>query len=720
MHDTMNSRNNYKNDFTNNIDSVNINFNDEKKNDVIVCTEIRKEENITGFFHKIIAKNKTGCCERTIIGLLILFTIIGSINFILVITSILTTIKKNAYYQSFRAEVMLSQGDYYSYFTGSSSDNENIPTFTNFWCNVGKVEDGILISYMVFHVIFLCFEIFSLLLHSNVIKLEIKGIIYNIIVLINIIYLVIFYIYIPLILFLFLYSLIVLAASPLDVNYSGNQSRIKTFIEKEWNEHKTAPIINLIILLLIYICIQLQTSIKSIIIIYLNMTFEEDNINKEKIKKNTILIDNKNINIEVKANQLLYLKEVGANTFYKFKEMKIEGEKDDFFFVRLENEAIVDILSFTDWEYSYFNELFCKLAKISKLIYGILIVSVFSFKMHIKNEITYKLILEAKDTYTNKKNEKPKLFDVFTMYGSLEKGFSESRFSLYLISLFIILLIMLKRIFFGGFSKSIYSLISFVLLTVFLLLNLIYDILSVIMAFMTMLSLSSYYDIFKGIKEDMIQAKLYMQLFINITIAGLITPIFIYTIRLMQSFNKIRNEVKNLNNNTHIENEERKKGFKYTGLDQKEHTLNEYEIDGHPKKLYYTLDYNKINNINKTEVNKALDFNNNNQDKTIANIEKSTVIVDLNNKNNNNNINNTGDLNIIKENNNEKNNKNLERRNSKKPTKRKSKISRYNEVGIEEKIQKENNSLRSENNNLKNELEKLKNQLNSMIGSIKA
>ena len=708
MNDNMNSnlnRNKNKTDYNTSLSVNIINLNNEPKNDLIACIEMRKEENITGCFHKIIAKNKTGCCEKTIIGLLILFIIIGTINFSLVIASLLTSIKKNKYYQAFRTEVMVLQATY------SSSDKLVFPSFTKFWCDVGKVEDGILISYIIFHTLFLGFEIFSLLLHNNVITIEIKGLFYNIIVLVNIIFLIIFYIYIPLFIFLFLYSLLVLSVSPLDVNYDGKSDRIKSTLENEWDEHKTTSIVNLIIIIIIYICVQLQTSIKSIILIYLNMSFEENDSAKNSIKKSTILINNKNMNIEVKANQLLYLKEVGSNIFYKFKEMKIEGvNDDDFVFIRLDNEAIIDILSFTDWEYSYFNETFMKLAKLSKLIYGILIVSIFAFKMHIKKEISYKLILDVKDTFTNSDKEKPKLFDVFIIYGSLEKGFTESRFALYIISLFLILLSMLKRIFFGGFSKSIYSLISFICLTVFLLLNLIYTILSIVMIFLSILSLASSNDIFKDIKEDVIPAKLYMQIFINITISGIIIALLVHNIQLLQSFNKIRNEVKNLNNNTNSEDVAIKMGFKYTGLDQQEHVLYEYEIEGHPKYLYYTLNNN---NANKSVNTQILDLNNNN--------EKQNY--NSNNNNNNNNKNNNVVISLQNtKNENEKENKikTLERRNSKKPTKRNSKINRKIDDNIEERIQNENNSLRSENNNLKIELERLKNQLNSMIDSIKA
>ena len=677
--------------------------NNKQNNDLIECIQIKYEETITGFFQKLIIKFEN-CCEKKIIGLKILFIIIGGINFILSIVALSTLIKKNKYYIAFSAEVILEQANYYSLYTSGitvisssssfSMDDYNLPTFTQFWCNIGKAEDGVLISYLVFLILYLIFEIFSLLLHKNVIKLEIKGALYNIIVLINIIFLIIFYIYIPLFIYLFIYSILVSTISPLNVNYHSEITRTKSLIEEEWDNNKTLPIVNSVIIFVMYIFIHFQTSIKASIILYLSMKFEGDDLNNAKIKTKKLDINNKTLGIEVKANQILYIKESGSNTFYKFKEMKIEGETNNFIHVRLENEAIIDILSFTDWDYSYFNDIFLKLAKISKFIYGILIVSIASFKMHINNEINYILM---KEIYFDIDENEPKFYDVFIMYGSLEKSFSESRFALYIISLFFILLFMLKRVYFGGFSKYAFSLISFIFSSFFILLNIILALLTFIMIIVTIFSLVSYFDGFKDLKEDMIIMKLFIQIALNICILGIIIPLLMNTIRLTISLNRIRNEVSNLNNNKASEELEIKKGFKYKGLDFQEHILNELQIEGHPRYLYYTLDNNK--NISPESI--QLININNNKDKTIEDNQNTISPVQ----------NNSVFINLNKSRRNSKIQKSLKKRNSK--------INKTNEVDIEEKIKNENLTLRSENKNLRNELERLKNQLNSVINSIK-
>ena len=679
--------------------------NNKQNNDLIECIQIKYEEAITGILQKLIIKFEN-CCGKKIIGLKILFIIIGGINFILSIAALSTLIKKNSYYIAFSAEVILQQANYYSLYrngftliSSSSSfsmDDYNLPTFTQFWCNIGKVEDGVLISYFIFLILYLGFEIFSLLLHKNVIKLEIKGILYNIIVLINLIFLIIFYIYIPLFIYLFIYSILVSTISPLNVNYHSDITRTKSLIEEEWEKNKTLPIVNSVIIFLMYIFVHLQTLIKSSIILYLSMKFEGDDLNNVKIKAKKLDINNKTLDIEVKANQILFIKEIGSNTFYKFKEMKIEGETNNFIHVRLDNEAIIDILSFTDWDYSYFNDIFLKLAKISKFIYGILIVSIASFKMHISNEINYILI---KEIYLDLDENKPKFYDVFIMYGSLEKGFSETRFSLYIISLFFILLFMLKRVYFGGFSKYTFSLISFIFSSFFILLNLIFTLLSFIMLVVTIFSLVSYFDGFKDLKEDMIIMKLFIQIALNICILGIILPLLMNTIHLTISLNKIRNEVSNLSNNKTSEELDIKKGFKYKGLDFQDHILNELQLEGHPRYLYYTLDNNQNNLPENTQL---INIHNNNKDKTIEDNQNTITRVQ----------NNSVIINLNKSRRNSKTLKSMKKRNSK--------INKKNEVDIEEKIKNENQTLRSENKNLKNELERLKNQLNSMIVSIQA
>ena len=70
--------------------------------------------------------------------------------------------------------------------------------------------------------------------------------------------------------------------------------------------------------------------------------------------------------------------------------------------------------------------------------------------------------------------------------------------------------------------------------------------------------------------------------------------LLIKSIRLSMQINELRKEVDNLNNNKHSEVEEVRAGFKYVGLDLNEHSIEELQIEGHPRYLYYSMNGNTI------------------------------------------------------------------------------------------------------------------------------
>ena len=325
----------------------------------------------------------------------------------------------------------------------------------------------------------------------------------------------------------------------------------------------------------------------------------------EKAKTTTLRINSKEEKAEVKANQVLYLQRVGqADKIYKFKEMKLANYPDNNIYVQLNNKAITDQLSFTSWEYPDLDELFKNLGDIVSHIYTILFFSIALFKMHLNNEYNYLQLsasLEALSiSYGSSSSEiMPKFHGVFTSYGGFEVGTTNSRFALYIIALFIILLSMLKRMFFGGYSRPILVLIVFILSVVFILENIIYGILSLLMIVFSILSVVCYYDMNKGseaVLDEMIQAKLYIQMILNVIIFSLCMKILSLNAKLTSALNQLRKEVNHLYDGTPSEEQENIKGFQYKGLDGQEHVLNELKIEGHPRYVYYTM-YNDINNV---------------------------------------------------------------------------------------------------------------------------
>ena len=666
------------------------------KSDYVQCNQKRLEDLLKDKSKLVIKfKNKEYSCFKSMASQKLFYLVIGIINFILVILAISTTKKKNIYYKNFKAEIL--------FYT------ENNPvSFKKFWCEIGQAEDGVLISYLIWLILYIGFEIFTYLIQKGVITLKLEGILYHIIVGLNCFFLVIFYIYIPLTFYLFIYTIIVIAVSPYSVDGIDDsferEVREVTYNEEQWETHRTNPAVNGVIIFILFIFTLIQLSIKNEIMLYLSRRYaDKENIVKEEVKKKTIYKKDKSFNIEVKANQILYLEEkiVGKeiNTYTRFKQVRINGN-NNFFYVRLDNKGINDILSFTDWEFPDLNEIFQKLGSISKLIYGVLFMSIPLLKMHISTELIYTLLVEAYYSTGLQGSKKPKYFDIFMLYGDFEKSFTESRFALLTISLFFILLIMLKRIYLGGFSKYIFSLISFIASFFLILENLIFIFLSLFLALLTIFSLVSYYDTFTEVFYDMIPAKLFIQLFVNIIITVLLIKLLSENIRLSSSLNIIRIEVKNLYNSITLPNEAVKPGYQYKSIEEpdKQLYLGEVQLEGHPRYLFYTL-YDDIKKI--PDYPKIIDIYNNEK-----NQESNSILV------HNNDVNHFKNKNIMiyqnEENQTDKKKKIKKRRNGELNTSQNKKEKELNE----KQIASENRYLKSKNKSLRMELSKYKNQLN--------
>ena len=145
---------------------------------------------------------------------------------------------------------------------------------------------------------------------------------------------------------------------------------------------------------------------------------------------------------------------------------------------------------------------------------------------------------------------------------------------------------MLKRMFFGGFSRPILSLISFVICIIFVLENIIYIILSFLVILFAVFSVICYYGIDKNASDDMIQTKLYIQMVLNIIIFSICIRILVDSIQLMSMLNQLRKEVSNLSEGTPSENQSNYQGFQFIGIDGKQHVLNELVIDDFPRNVF--------------------------------------------------------------------------------------------------------------------------------------
>jgi hypothetical protein len=142
-----------------------------------------------------------------------------SLAFLIAVLSIPT--KNNIYYKYFR-EYLIGKFEIISYvdlFSDNSAHISELPSFTKLWCDFGNVESRIAISYLIFIIIYICFQTIQYFIYIGVIKLDFKkGISYNVMIFINSLFYVGSMIYYPLLLYLFFYSAIMLAISPFDAD----------------------------------------------------------------------------------------------------------------------------------------------------------------------------------------------------------------------------------------------------------------------------------------------------------------------------------------------------------------------------------------------------------------------------------------------------------------------------------------------------------------------
>ena len=383
---------------------------------------------------------KSKCCGSGMVGQITYLLIISGINFISVIVAIATSIRKNKGYLILHTLYCPLDSVINDYLGGAASSlldgfSGADSSFRKFWCGLGSFEDGVLISYLIFIILFIGFEMVSLLIHKQIIKLSIEeeGILYYILIGANSIFLVIFCVFFPLLFYLFFYIMIIIASTPNSYNNTSN-SQSGTERVKNNNEHwaNAVPVVNGLFVFIIASFHSFLVKERKSIILYLSMRYDNDNIslNNEKTKKKTVKINNNNYEFEIKANQVTYLERVGQNDkIYRFKKIKINNLKNDFIYIFLNNKAIDEQLSITDWEFPIFNELYLKLSKIAFYIYAILFISIPLFKLHLNNEYYYFYTANMYSSLMIGINDntiiKPKFYSVYSYYGAFEFGITQ-------------------------------------------------------------------------------------------------------------------------------------------------------------------------------------------------------------------------------------------------------------------------------------------------------
>ena len=576
-------------------------------------------------------------------------------------------------------------------------DEEGTSLIKSLWCDLNKYQNCVVIIIFVFISLFFVFEIIQKKYYNTIIQEEKQqGKITIRMIIINYIFNFIFK-YLVAIAFLFsIYEIIIICTRPMefertiptDENYSSySANNYEKSEEEKWFDELYIKclifgIVNSIILFLMAIFIFILCFIDELIYIYLDLNFENNkkfainnmqytnnniqfnantiniinstnnlnrgyattinplnsnssNDNDDKIKKTSIIIEGKNIDIQIKANKNLYLQELNSKTIHTFKQILLENITNDFIYIKLKNESIKNMLSITDWEYPKLDQLYTYLNNSFVYTFVALFFFITSLFFHANDVVLYFKIKEdlSTGTYSN-----IRYINIYKSYGNFENGVTQSRFYLYLITSIILYIFMVERATYRKWSKGSYILISYILSILFWVLNLVYIILSIILIVFSILSViaegdysEQYNDNYqKKPNDDFLVTSFILQAIIGFIFIIDFYKLFAVSLALYNYVSMIKNNSSDLNENKTLnENEIGQNEIHYLGLDSIQHTLYEYQIEGHPRYLYYSL-----RNENNNENNNII-FKNNEKVENVDIINSKNELIVVQPKNNN-------------------------------------------------------------------------------------
>jgi hypothetical protein len=220
--------------------------------DKIICLEMNTEEILEDKEKALLQAYKYKEFDtKRIISRIILQIIYGGISVILLIVILCLSLNSNKYYKAYRDYILY----YENHFTSYSGFDEILPTYVKFWCGIGDMEHDVLISLLIFIIIYIGFEVFSLLMHKIVINIDYNsGIFSRIILLANMAYYILFKIYLPLIVFLIIYTFVSILYSPHDTLRQHDEilgtsfrNNIENELNKEWSKKIYLIIVNFIL-----------------------------------------------------------------------------------------------------------------------------------------------------------------------------------------------------------------------------------------------------------------------------------------------------------------------------------------------------------------------------------------------------------------------------------------------------------------------------------------
>ena len=283
-------------------------------------------------------------------------------------------------------------------------------------------------------------------------------------------------------------------------------------------------------------------------------------------------------------------------------------------------------------------------------MYAILFLSIPLFQLALYKDKNYssnlfQSLFSSFNLDPNKKEDKekkPLFYSIFAYFWAYETGLNIGRFALNTIYLFLLLLYMLFKIFNGGFKEPKYNTAAFIISVYFIFQNSIYTLMTFLSVLFNGFSISSYYDGFYFMKDDIIQIKIIAYVFFIIPIFAISLSLLINSFKLCFHFKFIKNDLspflKNNNNNQEIQGEDNSRKieeFKYINLIGDICILKEYRNDDLRRYLCYTT--NNENNPILEENNGNIEININrdeNNENNILNINNNKIKDEVYNNNN--------------------------------------------------------------------------------------
>jgi hypothetical protein len=445
-----------------------------------------------------------------------------------------------------------------------------------------------------------------MILYKSVIKKQKEnGILQYIMIFFNGLFYIVLKIMLLIIVYDFVIGIVVLVTNPFNIKYKiggvNGGEREMTKFEKNWDSNENTKFIgpgHLVLLLLLFIFNLVLNSMKRTFILYADMNYTDTNenlMNDDKSKNTSISIGGKSIDINIKKKRLC-LYDLSQKHNFTFKQVLLKGITNNHINFKLGNKAVNNMLSITDWDYPAIDPIASCIGDfLNNLYYN----AIFIYLCTIFHANSYEEYIAIKNVISFGLNVK--FAGIFKIYGNYEKFVTESRFYIYLVIAIILLLFLLKRVYFGGTSSKTFIILYIILSILFMIIDAVYIILSSVLAIFSILCIITIKDL-KSLKGSL-DVCLILQIVLNTGFPSEIVYSCKYSVRLYELLNGIRNDYNKLINND-VPEEEKKSEIRFTGKDSSQHTLKEYNVEGHPRYLYYELDNSEdkevVNNKSQT------------------------------------------------------------------------------------------------------------------------